>query len=145
MNIIGPKQHCEKYLPMTIRNIMSGQRVKIHTNRNGEIGSRHWLHARTQANAILFLLENGEVGNTYHIGGERMTNLKMAVDVAEILGETLFHEFVNAYDQYPGHDLHYGINDDKIKSLGWTPKLDFKKSLTETVKWYFEHPEWLEL
>lgn len=145
MNIFGPKQHPEKFVPMTVRKLLTGEMVDIHTNSEGQTGSRHWLHARVQANALLFLLKHGEPGETYHIGGTRLTNFEMAMEIALILARPLSYRKVNAYEQFPGHDLHYGINDDKIISLGWSPQVDFERALKDTVQWYANNRSWLGL
>lgn len=132
MNMYGPRQDVEKFIPLCLDRMSRGLDIDIHCNGNGEVGSRQWLHVTDQASALLFLLRHGTAGEIYHIAGERKTNL-------EVLG-ALHNEYqklkgsstgmlVNAYDLWPGHDLHYCINDDKIRKMGWSPRLTFEQGI----------------
>ena len=133
MNMFGIRQHVEKFIPMTIANIKKDLPVDIHTNASGEVGSRQWLHASDQASAILYLLNNGKVGETYHISGERHSNVEVVNEIAKRLKKQPVINYVNAYNEFPGHDLHYCLNDDKIRDMGWSPSLSFREGLDLTV------------
>lgn len=145
MNLFGERQHPEKFIPMTIKKVLSGERVTIHGATDGRIGSRKWLHARNQAAALMCLLIFGKVGETYHIAGEEHTNLEMAQFIAEFAGANLDYEIVDFHSQRPGHDLRYSLSDKKLRSIGWNPPVPFAESLRRTVEWTIAHPEWIGL
>ena len=72
MNVFGQRQHPEKYIPKVMKNILSGQKTLIHSYKDKErAGSRFYIHARNVASAILFLFENGDIGDKYNIVGEK--------------------------------------------------------------------------
>jgi dTDP-glucose 4,6-dehydratase len=161
MNLIGERQHPEKFVPMCIRKILHGERVTIHGRRESDgkwtIGSRKWIHARNQADALLFLLRlqhaqgkgpSAKVahGETYHIAGEERSNLEIAHFIAKTLGKKLDHEVVDIHADRPGHDLRYSLSDESIKSLGWTPPVAFEESLRRCIEWSVrpENLRWLE-
>ena len=161
MNLMGERQHPEKFLPMSIRKILRGEKVIIHGKKNGDgtwtIGSRKWIHARNQADALLFLLRlqqkgkasghNGvTLGETFHIAGEERDNLQIARFIADTLGKKLNYEVVDIHADRPGHDLRYSLCDDKIKSLGWAPPVPFEQSLRKCIEWCVrpENLRWLE-
>ena len=144
MNMFGERQHPEKFVPMVIRKLLSSEPVEIHTSPGGQIGSRQWLHARVQASAILFLLQGaGKPGEIYHVSGEKHSNLEIAQIIADILEVGMLPWFVNAFSEFPAHDLHYAIDGTKILRLRWNPPVDFLSSLSKTVLWSKEHREWL--
>lgn len=133
MNLFGERQHPEKFIPMTIRKVMRGEIVKIH-GVGRKIGSRKWLHARNQADALLFLLSKTEIcGNTYHIAGDERTNLQIAELIADYLGKALNFRIEDSHR--PGHDMRYGLDDSKLRDFGWNPPVKFCDSLLKTVLW----------
>jgi dTDP-glucose 4,6-dehydratase len=146
MNIFGERQHPEKFIPLCIKAARDGTRVKIHANKTKtEAGSRFYIHARNVADAYCHLLEHGEIGESYHIVGEReINNLALAMMIGEIQGKTISYEMVDFHSSRPGHDLRYALNGDKMKSIGWVPPKSFYDSLAKTVEWTLEHPEWLD-
>ena len=145
MNMFGERQHPEKCVPLMIKKILRGEPVTIHA-RETELqwvsGSRHWLHARNQANALGFLLKHGVPGEKYNIGGEKHTNLEIYQIIARTIGVLAQHEWGAALG--PIHDFSYALDDAKIKSMGWKPPFAFEPSLRATVEWTAKHPEWLE-
>jgi dTDP-glucose 4,6-dehydratase len=154
MNIIGEMQDPEKYLPMLIKGIQIGRKVTIHANADGsKIGSRYYLHARNQADALLFLLKNvdfprykdgADIGRFNVVGEREVTNLELAQMVANILGKELRYELVDFHSSRPGHDLRYALDGDKLAALGWKAPLTLDESLKNTVEWTIAHPEWLK-
>lgn len=127
-NIYGSRQHEEKFIPMTIGKLKRGEVIEIYTDKAGYVGSRQWIHVSDQALALIFLLQKGKVGQTYHIAGERKTN----EEVAQSLGANHIR-IVNVFKKYKGHDLHYALDDSKIRAMGWAPKLSFEEGLALTV------------
>lgn len=154
MNIIGEMQDPEKYLPMIIKSVLNGDKLTIHANADGsKIGSRYYLHARNQADALLFLLKNvdfpvystGDEIARYNVVGEyEINNLELAQKVAEILGEELHYVLVDFHSSRPGHDLRYALDGSKLAAKGWKAPLSLDESLKNTVEWTIDHPEWLK-
>ena len=146
MNAFGGRQHVEKYIPKTIRNVLYGNKVYIHSYPDKKrAGSRFYIHARNIAAAILFLLEKGEIGEKYNVVGEKeVDNLELAQFIAKIVGKPLNYEMVDFHSSRPGHDLRYSLSGDKMASLGWKLPVNFEDSLRATIEWTIANPEWLE-
>lgn len=146
MNLFGERQHPEKFIPMTLRKALRGEEITIHGTCDGRIGQRKWLHARNQADALLFLLRAGHDGETYHIAGEERDNLQIALSVAEAAGRPLTHRIVDFHSSRPGHDLRYSLSDTKLRAMGWQPPVPFEESLRRMVEWTIkpENLHWLE-
>lgn len=159
MNLIGERQDAEKFLPTLIRRISMGEKVQIH-GREGDIGTRHYLHARNLADGILWLIREagvtkwrahahpgeftGDKPDRYNIvGPDRVSNLELAQMVAGITGRQLYYELVDFHTHQPGHDPHYGLDPGKLTAAGWTPPVPFQQSLEKTVRWSLSRPEWL--
>ncbi len=148
MNIFGERQHPEKFIPLVTRKVLAGEKVTIHSHPNRKrAGSRFWIHARNVASAVLFLIEKqAQVQEKYNIVGEReIDNLTMAKMIAARLGQELKYEMVDFHSSRPGHDLRYGLDGEKLESMGWKLPVDFEKSLNKTIDWFLSRPEWLKL
>jgi dTDP-glucose 4,6-dehydratase len=147
MNVIGERQHPEKFLPMCIRRIIEGETITIHSDKTKtKSGSRFYIHARNVCKALQFLNERGSSGNKYNIVGQQeITNLDLAKMIAEIIGKPLKYEMVDFHSSRPGHDLRYALDGTKLKSLGFEYPMNFDKTLTKTVQWYLkpENRKWL--
>lgn len=151
MNLIGERQDTEKFVPMTIKRIAAGQSMTIH-GKKGQIGSRFYLHARNQADAVLFILKNhppatypdADRPDRYNIVGElEVDNLTMAKKIAAAVGKPLKYELVDFHAARPGHDRRYALDGTKLAKLGWKPPLTFDESLERTVTWTLANPQWL--
>jgi dTDP-glucose 4,6-dehydratase len=163
MNLIGERQDPEKFVPMLIRGIASGEEVTIH-GREGDIGTRHYLHARNLADALVYILKNlppamygahakagldrpayvADRPDRYNIvGPDRIDNLVLAQTIAGIVGRPLKYRLLDFHSARPGHDPHYGLAPEKLAKAGWTPPVPFDESLIRTVRWSLDHPEWL--
>jgi dTDP-glucose 4,6-dehydratase len=146
MNAFGERQHVEKFIPKCIHSIMNNNKIYIHSDETcTKPGSRFYIHARNIAAAVLFLIDNGKIGELYHITGEReVSNLDMALLIANILDKKLDYELINFHGDRPGHDQRYALDATKIHELGWKAPVDFIHSLTKTIEWTVKNPEWLE-
>jgi len=146
MNAFGERQHVEKFIPLCIKKILNDELIHIHSYPDKvTAGTRFYIHAQNIANAVLFLIKNGTIGEKYNISGEEeVSNLDLAKLIAEYMGKELKYEMVDFHSSRPGHDLRYGLNGKKIYDLGWNPKFNFKKSLEKTVKWTLNNLEWLD-
>lgn len=145
MNAMGERQHPEKFIPMTLKKILNGEKVIIHSDPTGTIsGSRHYIHCRNIADGVQFLLSNFEEREKYNIVGEKeVTNLELAQMIADIAGKPLHYEMVDFHSSRPGHDLRYALDGSKMKELGWEPPKSFEKSLEKTINWTLKNKKWL--
>jgi dTDP-glucose 4,6-dehydratase len=147
VNIFGERQNSEKLIPRAINKILAGEPMIIHCKKEddgavSEIGIRCWMHARSAADAYLFLLEHGVVGERYNIeAGVRKDNVEVVETIANILGKEVEFEYVDFHKSRPGHDREYGLNGDKIRALGWVQKVSFEEALKHVVEWTLANPE----
>jgi len=146
MNAFGQRQHVEKFIPMTIKNVLHGNKVLIHSYPNKErAGSRFYIHARNIAEAVLFLTKKGELGEKYNIVGEKeVDNLELAQFIANVVDKPLNYEMVDFHSKRPGHDLRYSLCGEKMNSIGWQIPIGFEEALTKTIEWTLENQRWLE-
>lgn len=149
MNNFGERQHPEKFLPKTIKALLSNEPViahcKIIDGKVVDISSRCWLHARNHADGLLFLLQNGIPGERYNITGKLMNVRDLIQVVGGILDVTPTIQYEDFHSFRRGHDMHYGLDGTKMKELGWEPKISFISSLEKTVLWFKENKHWLKM
>lgn len=144
-NMFGERQHCEKFIPKALKLVLSGKPVTVHVAPDSTIGCRQWLHARKQANALLFLLQHPDtVGEVYHIAGDFVSNLGIVQNIGAILDVSAEVIPLNIYNQYPSHDLNYDISDMKLRRLGWKDRYSFLETFKQTILWTKKNQEWLE-
>jgi dTDP-glucose 4,6-dehydratase len=146
MNAFGERQHVEKFIPLCIKKILNDELIYIHSYPDKiTSGTRFYIHAQNIANAVLFLIKNGTIGEKYNIAGEEeVSNFDLAKLIAKSVGKELKYEMVDFHSSRPGHDLRYGLDGKKIYDLGWNPKFNFEKSLEKTVKWTLNNLDWLD-
>ena len=146
MNAFGERQHVEKFIPLCIKKILNNELVYIHSYPDKiTSGTRFYIHAQNIASAVLFLIQNGTIGEKYNISGEKeVSNLELAQLIAKSMDRELKYELIDFHSTRPGHDLRYGLDGTKIYELGWNPKFNFEKSLEKTVIWTLNNIEWLE-
>lgn len=139
-NNFGPYQFPEKFIPLAITNLLEGKKVPIYGDG---LYVRDWLYVEDHCRAIDVALQNGQIGQTYCVGGltEDTDNLTVIKKILKILGKDESQiEFIK---DRPGHDRRYAIDWIKIKNdLGWQPLHDFDAWLEQTVKWYKENQNW---
>ena len=145
MNVFGERQHVEKFIPKVIKKVINDEIVHIHSYPDKlKSGTRFYIHARNVAEAVLFLLKNGTIGQAYNITGEKeVSNLEMAQFIAKVIGKELNYEMVDFHSDRPGHDLRYGLDGNKMREMGWSLPIDFESSLEKTIKWTLNNQEWL--
>lgn len=154
MNNFGEMQGATKYPAMVQNNVSSGKTTTVHAAADGQIGTRYYLHSRNTADAVIFILKNlpptphqpGHIDrpDRYNIVGDKqVNNLELAETIANLMGEVLRYELVDFHSKQPGHDLHYGLDGQKLADLGWKSPLSFEESLKNTIDWQRRHPEWL--
>ena len=147
-NNYGPYQFPEKLIPLTILNALDGQPLPIYGNGQNV---RDWLYVKDHCEAIYLVLNQGQSGETYNIGGlNEQTNLTVVEKICEILDELAptempHSQLITFVKDRPGHDLRYAIDCSKInRELGWQPQENFESGLLKTVKWYISNSAWVE-
>lgn len=145
MNVFGERQFMEKFIPNTIKKVLEGGLVQIHTYPDKTTpGSRFYIHARNVAAAVLFILRKGVIGDRYNITGEReMDNLQLAQFIAKVIGKELRYELLDFHSKRPGHDVRYALDGTKLQKLGFSLPLNFEESLRKTILWTVENKKWL--
>lgn len=144
MNLFGCRQHPEKFIPLVIKKVLSGDKVIIHSDKTKtKSGTRKWIHCRNVLEALLFLTENHESGDKYNIVGDELSNLELAQYIAEVIGKPLHYEMVDFHTSRPGHDLRYSLDGNKLKEMGFEYPKDLKQSLKKTIEWYIKNQQWL--
>lgn len=149
-NNYGPFQFPEKLIPLIIHNALRGKPIPVYGDGQNV---RDWLYVTDHCDGILTVLEKGEVGERYNIGGENeLKNLDVVRTICGILDElapnspVMPHEsLITFVADRPGHDRRYAMDITKIRrELNWTPRETFASGIRKTVVWYLEHQEWVE-
>ena len=148
-NNYGPLQFPEKLIPVMILNALERKPLPIY----GEgLNVRDWLYVTDHCEAIWKVVQDGEVGETYNIGGNNeMTNIDVVDRIIQLVAQETDADLdelmalkVFVTDR-PGHDLRYAIDASKIeRELGWAPAETFSTGLQKTVRWYLENDAWIE-
>ena len=138
MNVYGPHQHAEKFVPICLDKISRGEELTIHCSKDGSnISSRSYLHVDDVARGVKFVLDNCAVGQKYNISSGRITsNLELAEIVAKALGKELKYKLEYPAEDRPGNDLSYNVSGEKMKSLGWVPNMTLEEGIKKTADWY---------
>ena len=149
MNNFGERQHPEKLIPKTISSVLNEEEMPIFAelDESGKlqaVGSRYWIYAQDTASAVVFLLDNGTVGEEYNIiGFDELSNLDIATKASEIIGKELKPKFVDFHKTRPGHDRRYALDGTKMAQMGWKPEVGFQEGLERTVKFSLANDQWL--
>ncbi len=138
-NNYGPYQFPEKFIPVMVTNLVEGRKVPVYGR--GE-NVRDWLYVEDCCRGIGTVLDRGQPGEVYNIGGEsERHNIDVVKLVVKQMG--LGEETVEYVPDRPGHDFRYALDNAKIqRELGWRPETKFEDGLSRTVDWYREHPDW---
>ncbi len=155
MNNFGEMQQGSKFPVMVQKKIEEDETITIH-GKEGDIGSRSYIHSRNFADAILFILKNlppylhtpdtVDMPDRYNIAGDQqLDNLELAQLIAKLMGKELKYELQDSQFTRPGHDKHYGLDSTKLKERGWTSPVSFEESLNNVIQWQKENPEWLKI
>lgn len=149
-NNYGPRQHPEKLIPRMILNALDGKPLPIYGDGQQ---IRDWLFVEDHCRALWSVLEGGRSGETYNIGGGvQVPNLDVVERVCRLLDEILpqsshrpHRDLIEMVEDRPGHDRRYAMDTGKIqRELGWKPATDLDRGLAKTVRWYLDHPQWVE-
>ena len=148
-NNYGPNQFPEKLIHLAINNIKNNRSIPVYGK--GE-NIRDWLYVEDHASAIDLIFHQGNVGETYNIGGNNeWKNIDLIKLICRIMDKKLnrpagtSEKLITYVKDRPGHDLRYAIDSSKLqKELGWSPIPEFADGLEKTVEWYLTNGKWLE-
>ena len=152
-NNYGPYQFPEKLIPLMINNALAGRKLPVYGDGRNV---RDWLYVEDHCKAIDLVSEKGISGETYNVGGHNeKQNIEIVKTIIEVLREELSdddprkanvsEDLIEYVEDRKGHDRRYAIAPDKIhKELGWLPETMFREGIRMTIKWYFDHMDWME-
>lgn len=147
-NNYGPFHFPEKLIPLAILNAVNGKSVPIYGTGDN---IRDWLYVDDHARALRLVLEQGQLGETYNIGGwNEKSNLEVVQSICTILDELRpqgvpHSRLITHVQDRPGHDRRYAIDASKIEeALGWKPQETFESGLRKTVEWYLSNSGWVD-
>jgi dTDP-glucose 4,6-dehydratase len=149
-NNYGPYQFPEKLIPLVIIKALSHNKIPVYGDGSQV---RDWLYVDDHADALVEVLLNGCLGETYNIGGfNEKTNIEVVRSICAVLDEMAlphpgkiksYSDLISYVDDRPGHDKRYAVDASKLKSeLGWVPKRTFDIGIRETVVWYLNNKDW---
>ena len=139
-NNYGPYQYPEKLIPLFITNAIDDKKVPLYGDG---LNVRDWLFVSDNCAGIDLVLQKGEPGQVYNIGGgQERTNREITTGILSALGKP--ESLIEYVQDRPGHDRRYSLDFGKAAALGYSPRSDFAEMLTETVRWYVDHREWWE-
>lgn len=138
-NNYGPYQHPEKLIPLFITNLIEGKQVPVYGTGSNV---RDWLFVKDHCAAIDLVIQKGNLGETYCIGGDcEKTNFEITKLLLSKFN--LDEERIDYVKDRKGHDFRYAIDASKIKrQLGWSPDYEFSEGIEETIKWYQDNRIW---
>lgn len=148
-NNYGPFQFPEKLIPLMILNARDGKPLPVY----GEgVNVRDWLYVEDHCEAIWAVIEKGQVGRTYNIGGHNeIKNIEVVKSICKLVAEFTerptaeLEGLITYVKDRPGHDMRYAIDASRItEECGWTPRQTFETGLRHTVEWYLNNSQWVE-
>jgi len=148
-NNYGPYHFPEKLIPLMIVNAQAGKPLPVYGDGQQ---IRDWLYVKDHCSAIRRVLEAGQLGETYNVGGwNEKPNLDIVHTVCALLDELKpradgkpYKEQITYVTDRPGHDRRYAIDARKLEQhLGWRPAETFETGIRKTVQWYLDHPQWV--
>jgi dTDP-glucose 4,6-dehydratase len=149
-NNYGPLHFPEKLIPLVIVNALAGKTLPVYGDGQQV---RDWLYVKDHCNALRHVLKAGRVGDTYNVGGwNEKTNLEIVRTICRLLdelrpradGRSYARQITHVADR-PGHDRRYAIDARKLeRELGWKPAETFETGIRKTVRWYLDHPRWVQ-
>ncbi len=149
-NNYGPYHFPEKLIPHVILNALHGKPLPVYGDGQQ---IRDWLYVEDHARALVRVATEGQIGETYNIGGHNeKTNLDVVHSICDLLQEMVpdlpegiarYRDLITFVKDRPGHDLRYAIDAGKIqRELGWVPEETFESGIRKTVQWYLDNREW---
>ncbi|MEA5669838.1 dTDP-glucose 4,6-dehydratase [Pseudomonas sp. MH2] len=149
-NNYGPYHFPEKLIPLMIVNALAGKALPVYGDGQQ---IRDWLYVKDHCSAIRRVLEAGQVGEVYNVGGwNEKPNIEIVQRVCALLDElspradgTSYNEQISFVTDRPGHDRRYAIDARRLeRELGWKPAETFETGIRKTVQWYLANQPWVE-
>ncbi len=149
-NNYGPYHFPEKLIPLMIVNALAGKALPVYGDG---MQIRDWLYVKDHCSAIRRVLQGGQLGKTYNVGGwNEMPNIEIVKRVCSLLDELRpradgksYAEQISFVKDRPGHDRRYAIDARKLeRELGWKPAETFDTGIRKTVQWYLDNQEWVQ-
>ena len=151
-NNYGPYHFPEKLIPHIILSALQGRQLPVYGD-GSQI--RDWLYVEDHAEALLKVVTEGKLGETYNIGGHNeKTNINVVESICNLLEELApnkpsgvhrYKDLITFVKDRPGHDTRYAVDASKLqRDLGWVPKETFETGLRKTVQWYLDNKVWCE-
>ena len=146
-NNYGANQFPEKLIPLMIMNCLDWKKLPIYGN--GE-NIRDWLFVEDHCIALETIFSEGEVGETYNIGGSNeIRNIDIVKTICDIMDELKpskngsYRDLISFVNDRPGHDKRYAVDSTKLKNtLKWKPRESFQSGIKKTIKWYLNNEDW---
>ena len=144
----GPCQFPEKLIPHIILNSLAGKNLPVYGDGKQ---IRDWLYVDDHCAAIHNIIEQGNIGETYNVGGNNeIKNIDIVKTICNLLDNTRPSENLKSYQELitfvkdrPGHDFRYAIDTSKInRELNWNPKESFVSGIEKTIRWYLDNKNW---
>jgi len=136
-NNYGPHQHAEKLIPTLISKLLRDEPLPIYGDGRN---IREWIHVQDHCRGIAFVAAFGHSGEVYNIGtADEFSNLEIA---KMLLNLSNSNSDLNFVADRLGHDFRYSLNTQKIRSMGWSPNVEFNSGLAETFEWYKTRANW---
>jgi len=134
-NNYGIGQYVEKLIPKAVKYLSIGRQIPLHNN--GE-PFRNWLHAQDSANAVMTIIDSDVKNEIFNIcGGLEKKNIEVvSVIIKEMFGDVNINDYIDFSTKRPGIDVRYSLDDSKLRSLGWMPRMDFEKEIVKIVNHY---------
>ena len=139
-NNYGPYQYPEKLIPLMVLNALHGDKLPVYGDG---MQVRNWIYVEDFARGIGTVLEKGEPGEVYNVGGpDEAPNLEVVKKIIEFTGAS--DDLIEYVTDRPGHDRRYSLGSEKVKGLGWEAQVRFADGLERTVAWYRDNRAWWE-
>jgi dTDP-glucose 4,6-dehydratase len=139
-NNYGPFQYPEKLIPLMVLNAMHGDPLPVYGDG---MQVRNWIYVEDFARGIGTVLERGEPGEVYNVGGpDEAPNIEVVKKIIEYAGAS--DDLIEYVTDRPGHDRRYSLGSEKARALGWEPRVRFADGLERTVAWYRDNRTWWE-
>jgi dTDP-glucose 4,6-dehydratase len=139
-NNYGPYQYPEKLIPLMVLNALHGDKLPVYGDGQQV---RNWIYVEDFARGIGTVLERGEPGEVYNVGGpDEAPNLDVVHKIIEYTGRD--ESLIEYVTDRPGHDRRYSLASEKVRGLGWEAQVRFAEGLKKTVDWYRDNTAWWE-
>lgn len=138
-NNYGPYQFPEKVIPLFVTNLIDERRVPLYGDG---MNVRDWLHVDDHCRGIQLVVDRGDAGASYNIGGgEELSNRELTAVILQAMGRS-WDDWVEQVPDRLGHDRRYSVDDSRLRALGYAPSKSFAQGIDETIQWYADNAAW---